>query len=221
MLRRIGVALSVGFADSLNPSTIGPALYLATAAHRVRRVTEFTIGVFAVNLAAGVLLTIGPGRLLLGLVPHPRGTGKHVIELVVGAALLATAVAVWLGRRKLARKELPMRGGGRGSALITGASLAAVELPTAAPYFAVIAGIVASDAAIPQEVGLLVLYNVAFVLPLLAIIVVLLVARERADPLLRRGGEWVQRRWPVVLAGLLLLVGSVLAILGGTGLVKQ
>jgi cytochrome c biogenesis protein CcdA len=221
MLRRIGIAISVGLADSLNPSTIGPALFLATSGGRVRRVTEFTIGAFAVNLAAGVVLTIGPGRLLLGLVPHPRGTAKHVIELVVGAALLATAVSVWLGRRKLARKELPMRGGGRGSALIMGASLAAVELPTAAPYFAVIAGIVASDAAIPQEVGLLVLYNVAFVLPLLAIIVVLLVARERADPLLRRGGEWVQRRWPVVLAGLLLLVGSALAILGGTGLAKQ
>ena len=221
MLRRIGVALSVGLADSLNPSTIGPALYLATAAQRVRRVTEFTVGVFAVNLAAGVVLTIGPGRLLLGLVPHPRGTVKHVIELVAGAALLATAVAVWLGRRKLARKELPIRGGGRGSALITGASIAAVELPTAAPYFAVIAGIVASDAGIAQEIGLVVLYNVAFVLPLIAIVLILLVARDRADPLLRRVGEFVQRRWPVVLAGLLLFVGSVLAILGGTGLVKQ
>ena len=221
MLRRIAVALSVGLADSLNPSTIGPALYLATAAQRIRRVAEFTVGVFAVNLTAGVVLTIGPGRLLLGLVPHPRGTAKHVIELVAGAALLATAVAVWLGRRKLARKALPMRGGGRGSALITGASIAAVELPTAAPYFAVIAGIVASDAGIAQEIGLVVLYNVAFVLPLTAIVLILLVAGDRADPMLRRGGAWVQRRWPVVLAGLLLFVGSVLAILGGTGLVKQ
>ena len=30
MLRRIGVAISVGLADSLNPSTVGPALYIAT-----------------------------------------------------------------------------------------------------------------------------------------------------------------------------------------------
>ena len=221
MLRRIGIALSVGLADSLNPSTVGPALYLATAAARVRRVTEFTIGVFGVNLLAGVILTIGPGRLLLGLVPHPRGTAKHVIELVVGVVLLGVAVAVWLGRRKLARRSLPMSGDGGRSALVTGASIAAVELPTAAPYFAVIAGITASDAAIPQEVLLLVLYNVAFVLPMIVIVLILLLAGDRADPLLQRVGEFVQRRWPVVLVGLLLFVGAVLALLGGAGLVKE
>ncbi len=221
MLRRIGIALSVGLADSLNPSTVGPALYLATAAGRVRRVTEFMLGVFVVNFVAGVILTIGPGRLLIGLVPHPRGTAKHVIELVVGVVLLAVAVGVWLGRRKLARQSLPGRGEGSSSAFVTGASISAVELPTAAPYFAVIAGITASDAKIPQEVLLLVLYNVAFVLPLIAIVLILLLAGDRADPLLQRVGEFVQRRWPVVLAGLLLFVGAVLALLGGAGLVKE
>jgi cytochrome c biogenesis protein CcdA len=221
MLRRVGVAISVGLADSLNPSTVGPALYLATVRKRVWRVTQFTIGVFSVTFAGGLVLTIGPGRLLLGLVPHPRGTVRHVIELVGGVVLLIVAVALWRGRRSLARRELPGRSGSGGSALITGASIAAVELPTAAPYFAVIAGIVASSASVPQEIGLLALYNVAFVLPLLVIVVVIAFGRERADRWLQQGGAWLQRRWPVVLASLLLFVGSVLAILGGTGLVRQ
>ena len=221
MLRRIGVMISVGLADSLNPSTVGPALYLATVRKPVWRVAQFTAGVFAVNFAAGVVLTIGPGRLLLGLVPHPQGTVRHVIELVAGLVLLGVAVALWVGRRSLTRRELPMRNSGGGSALLTGASLAAVELPTAAPYFAVIAGIVASNASVAQEIVLLVLYNVAFVLPLLAIIMLMLFAGERADPWLQEGGAWLQRRWPVVLASLLLFVGSVLTALGGTGLVKQ
>ena len=221
MLRLVGVVVSVGLADSLNPSTVGPALYLATARKRVLRVSQFTTGLFCVNLAAGLVLTLGPGRLLLGLVPHPQRTVRHAIQLVAGVILLGAAAAVWLGRRRLARHELPMRSGGGGSALIAGASITAVELPTAIPYFAVIAGIVASSATVPQEIGLLVLYNVAFVLPLLAIIVVLLIAGERADPWLQTGGAWLQRQWPVVLAGLLLVVGSGLTGLGGTGLVKQ
>ena len=223
MLRLIGVATSVGLADSLNPSTVGPALYLATARRAAVRVTQFTIGVFAVNFLAGLVLTIGPGRLLLGLVPHPRGTVRHVIELVAGVGLLAAAVALWVGRRGLARRELPMRGGssGSGSCLTTGASIAAVELPTAVPYFAVIAAIVASSANLPQEIGLVALYNFAFVLPLLGMVVALLVAGERADPWLERAGAWLERRWPVVLAVLLLFVGSVLVVLGGTGLLKD
>src|SRR5512143_3314872 len=129
MLRRVGVAISVGLADSLNPSTVGPALYLATVRKRVLRVMQFTIGVFSVTFAVGLVLTIGPGRLLLGLVPHPQRTVRHVIELVAGVILLVAAVALWRGRRSLARRELPMRGGGGGgSALIAGASIAAVEL---------------------------------------------------------------------------------------------
>ena len=221
MLRRVCVAISVGLADSLNPSTVGPALYLATVRNRVWRVMQFTIGVFSVTFAGGLVLTIGPGRLLLGLVPHPQGTVRHVIELVAGVVLLIVAVALWRGRRSLARRELPGRSGSGGSALIAGASIAAVELPTAAPYFAVIAGIVASSASVPQEIGLLALYNVAFVLPLLVIVVLIAFGGERADRWLQQSGAWLQRRWPVVLASLLLFVGSALAVLGGTGLVKQ
>jgi cytochrome c biogenesis protein CcdA len=221
MLRLLGVVISVGLADSLNPTTVGPALYLATVGKRIWRVTQFTIGVFSVNFVAGIVLTIGPGRFLLGLVPHPRGTVRHVIELVAGVVLLVVGVALWLGRRSLERRELPMSGAGGGSALIAGASIAAVELPTAAPYFAVIAGIVASSANIPQQIGYVALYNVAFVLPLLAIVAVLIVGGERADPWLDKGGAWLQRRWPVILAGLLLFVGGALTVLGGTGLVKD
>lgn len=87
-----------------------------------------------------------------------------------------------------------MRSGGGGSALIAGASIAAVELPTAVPYFAVIAGIVASSASVAQAIALLALYCAAFVLPRLAITVILLVAGERADRWLQRGAAWLQRR---------------------------
>jgi cytochrome c biogenesis protein CcdA len=221
MLRRLGVAISVGLADSLNPSTVGPALYLATGRRSVWRVLQFTAGVFSVNLVGGVVLTIGPGRLLLGLVPHPRGTVRHVIELVAGIVLLIAAAALWSGRRSLARRQLPGGGTGGRSAFVVGASIAAIELPTAAPYFAVIAGIVASSASAPEEVGLLVVYNLAFVTPMFAIVVVILCAGEHADRWLQAGGAWLQRRWPVVLASLLIFVGSALTILGGSGLIKQ
>lgn len=215
LLRLAGVVTSVGLANSLNPETVGPALYLATGRKRIRRVSQFTSAFFAVTFAAGLVLTIGPGRLLLGLVPHPERTIRHVIELVAGVILLLFAVALWVRRRSLARRELPTGAVGGSSAVVAGASIALVGLPTAIPYFAVIAAIVASSATHPQEIALLALFNVAFVLPLLAMIVALLVAGERAQRHLDRAGAWLQRQWPAVFAGLLFFVGAILVLLGG------
>lgn len=221
MLRLVGVAISVGLADSMNPSTVGPAMFLAAAGNGARRVAEFTLGVFGVNLIAGLLLAIGPGRLLLDLVPHPQVTVRHFIELIAGLILVGVAVALWAGRRTLARRELPGRRTSGSSALVMGASLAAVELPTAAPYFAVIAGAVAAPVSVPAKVVLLALYNLAFVLPLLVIAAVLCSGSDRADRWLRRGARWLQRRWPVALACVLLLIGGGLTIAGAAGLLKQ
>jgi cytochrome c biogenesis protein CcdA len=219
VLRLAGIVLAVGLADSLNPSTVGPAVYLATAPRPVARVALLTLGAFAVNLAAGIALALGPGRLLVRLVPHPDRTVRHALELAAGLVLMAIAVAMWAARRRLAAHELPMREGGGGSALALGASIAAVELPTAAPYLGVIAAIVAQHPSVPQTIALLALFCAAFVAPLLAILVALVVAGGRAAPALAKCGAWLQQRWPVVLAALLLLVGGGLTIAGASGLI--
>ena len=218
MLRLAGIVLGVGLADSLNPSTVGPALYLATAQRAVARVALFALGVFSVNLCAGIVLALGPGRLLAHVLPRPDRTVRHALELAAGLVLLAIAAGLWAARRRLTGRELPLRRGGGGSALAVGATIAAVELPTAAPYLGVIAAIVAADPSVPQTIALLALFCGAFIAPLLAIIAVLLVAGERAAPLLARCGAWLERQWPVVLAAVLLLVGAGLTIAGASGL---
>jgi len=220
VLRLAIVGLTVGLADSLNPSTVGPAVYLATVANGAQRVMQFTLGVFGVNLVVGLFLVLGPGDFLFGLIPHPQENARHVMELVAGVVLVLAAGGLWLGRRTLARRELPMQRGKGGSALVAGASIAVVELPTAIPYFAFAVAIVGSSATVPAKIALVGVYNVAFVAPLLAVACVLLIAGDAADPWLAKAGDWLQRRWPVVLATLLLVVGSILTVLGGTGLVK-
>jgi cytochrome c biogenesis protein CcdA len=221
VLRLAGIVLAVGLADSLNPSTVGPALYLATARRPIGRVALFTLGVFAVNVAAGVALALGPGMLLVQLVPRPDPTVRHTLELAAGLVLIAIALAMWAARKRLARHEPPMREGGGGSALALGASIAALELPTAAPYLGVIAAIVAQRPSVPQTIAPLALFCAAFVAPLLAILVVLVVAGDRAAPLLAKGGAWLQRHWPVVLVALLLLAGVALTIAGASGLLGE
>ena len=78
-----------------------------------------------------------------------------------------------------------------------GASITAVELPTAFPYFAAIAAIVGAGLGPARELVLLFLFNVCFVLPLLAIIATLTFAGPIAPSgLLATGRAFLERHWP-------------------------
>jgi cytochrome c biogenesis protein CcdA len=213
----MGIAISIGLADSLNPSTIAPALYLASGERARERVTQFTLAVFLVYLVGGMAIALGPGQLLLSLVPHPGHVAAHVIETIVGAALIVGGLVLWRYRRSLADRQRPRFDPQGRSSWLLGATITAVELPTAFPYFAAITAIVGSGAGIIRQLVLLVLFNACFVLPLVGIVVTLVLAGDRAEQLLGRGRAFLQRQWPTVLSAVVLLAGAFVVLLGATG----
>jgi cytochrome c biogenesis protein CcdA len=221
MLRLISIVVSIGLADSLNPSTIAPALYLATGENARNRVAQFTAGVFAVYFLGGAAIAVGAGQLIRPLLPHPHHHITSIVEIAVGSAMIAAAAMIWRHRTTLARREPPDFDPKGKSSWVLGASITAVELPTAFPYFAAIAAIVGSGLGPVRDLVLLVLFNVCFVLPLLGIVGVLTFAGDRAEQMLSVGREFLQRHWPAVLAGLTLLAGLFVVTLGVTGLASH
>jgi cytochrome c biogenesis protein CcdA len=219
MLRLIGLMISIGFADSLNPTTIAPALYLATnEANPRKQVAQFTIAVFLVYLVGGLAIALGPGELVLALVPRPSRHLGYVLEIVAGVAMLTAAAFLWGYREHLAHRAPPeVKADGRSSAIL-GATITAVELPTAFPYFAAIAAVVGSGLDVVRQIVLIVLFNVCFVAPLLCIVATLTFAGPDAVSWLTRGREFLERRWPTVLAVLALVAGIFVTLLGVTGL---
>jgi cytochrome c biogenesis protein CcdA len=218
MIRLIGLVISIGLADSLNPSTIAVALYLATGERARGRVMEFTLGVFAVYFIGGAAVALGPGELLLSLVPHPSHTTRYVLEIVAGVAMIVAAGLLWFNRQRLARRPPPDLDPGRRASWVLGASITAVELPTAFPYFAAIAAIVGSGVGPFRQLFLLLLFNVCFVLPLLVIVGILTFGGSNTEQVITTFRNFLQRRWPVLLAWLLLLAGVIVIVLGVTGL---
>src|SRR5579875_921362 len=112
MLRLLGLVISIGLADGMNPSSVGPALYLAAGRHPRRAVLQFAGGYAAVMFAGGLILTLGPGRAILALVPHPGPTARYALETIAGVAMLAVAALVWARRARLAarrREQEPAR----------------------------------------------------------------------------------------------------------------
>ncbi len=221
MLRLIGIVITIGLADSLNPTTVAPALYLASAEQARERVLEYTIAVFSVYLVGGLVIALGPGQLLLSLLPHPSPNTKATIEVIVGVAMIMASVVLWRHRNTLSKRQLPQPDPGGKSSWVLGASITAVELPTAFPYFAAIAAIVGFGLDPGTQLALLVLFNVCFVLPLIAIVATLWIAGEDADDVLTRFRDFLQRNWPVLLAGAALLAGVFVVTLGATAFVAK
>jgi len=215
------LVVSIGIVDSVNPSTIAPALYLATGRKPDRSLTLFIVGVFTVNMLGGLVLVLGPGRLLLSFVPHPDSHAKHLLELALGVFALVIAAALWIGRRRVARSFAAVDTRVQQSSFVIGAAIQVVELPTAFPYFAAIAAIVAADANVPEEIILLALFNAAFVGPLFAILAIRRIAGKRADPMLESWRLWLERWAPVLIPALFLLIGLGLIALGAAGLASE
>jgi cytochrome c biogenesis protein CcdA len=217
MLRLIGLVASIGIADSVNPTTIGPALYLASGERGRGRVAAFTLAVFVVYLLGGVAIALGPGQLVLSAFPANH-MATHILEVVAGAAMIGFSGFLWWRRHRLSEQDPPLSNPDGRSSAILGATITAVELPTAFPYFAAIAAIVGSGFDTTRQVVLLLLFNVCFVFPLAVIVVLLMVTGDGAAVVLARARARLQARWPIVLSGLALLAGVIVVLIGITGL---
>jgi cytochrome c biogenesis protein CcdA len=215
MLAAAVIVAGIAIVDSLNPGTIGPALVLATSPHPLRGILAFAGGFFAVNVAGGILLALGPGHWLFSLLPHPSDGLKDWGAIVAGVVLLVAA-AVLRRRRTKVESGAPERRRS-GSAPLLGAGLAAVELPTAFPYFAALAAINAAHLSLAREVTLIVLFNVLFLAPVIVIALLVAFFPSAWERFIEPVRRWMSAHWPRALAAVLAAGGVALIAIGANG----
>lgn len=124
--------VAIALPDSLNPSLIVAAVYLAVGPHPLRRTVEFTITAFVVTLAGGLAIALGLGDLIRSLLPKPSHTVKWDVITAVGVLVMCGGGVIWWRRDALAggapeSRPKPAQGG---SAVLIGAGIAGVELLT-------------------------------------------------------------------------------------------
>jgi len=214
------LVLSIAAVDSLNPSTLLPALLYAVGRNGLRDVAAFTAGIFAVSTAGGLILVFGPGRALLHFVSQPRPHLLHVLEVAAGVALLAAAAFLWRTRAKVGNRLADQRPRTGGSALLVGAGIMATELPTAIPYFGALIAVSEGAHGALADVALVLAYNLVFVAPLLALVALLALSGDRGALVAQRLRVHLVRHAPIALPALVALLGLALLAVGLAGLLR-
>jgi Sap, sulfolipid-1-addressing protein len=209
---------SIAVADSINPSTVIPALWICRAP-RGRGLGSYALGVFAVYLAGGLLLVLGPGATLIAALHHIGATIEHVLLAAGGIVALGFAIALWRSSRGGDRVDARSRRCyTRPSAFTLGAGIMAIELPTAFMYFGAISAILAARPHPAIEILLLVVYNTVFVAPLVAILAIRRLAAGHAERWLVAGEERLRRVGRLALPAFAGAGGAALLVIGLGGL---
>jgi cytochrome c biogenesis protein CcdA len=171
--------------DSINPSALLAAIALLLRGPSARPlVAVYVAAVLATYFAIGLVLTLG-----LGLTPEAvlQSDAAYVVQGVLGAAMLAYAVAAPGGRRRGPAKPRGLPAVRRPAAVFAlGAAVTVLELPTALPYLGAVGALTRADLAVGEWLPLLGLYNLIFVLPPLLLLAGHLALGRRAEATLTR-----------------------------------
>jgi cytochrome c biogenesis protein CcdA len=192
--------------DSINPSALLATIVLLLRGRSARPlVALYLVAVLVTYFTIGLVLTLGFGLTPQALV---ESDAAYLAQGVLGAGMLAYAVLApdRLGRpgavehRGLPTVSRPV------AVFALGMVVTFLELPTALPYLGAVGAITRADLAPADWLPLLVLYNLIFVLPPLALLAGHLALGERAEA---RLGRLRDRLGGAAREGLLWLLGLV------------
>ena len=217
------VLTPIGLLDSTSiiPLCIVLLVMLLAGPNPIVRSCALIFGIFVAYLAFGLLVLFGLQAIIdrieayvdrLWVNPNLE---ELIVQIVIGVVLCVVAWRMIAKDKKSADKPTPTSMTAI-QAFVSGAVLTIVGLPGAVPYFAAIDLTLRADLSTAEEIGALVFYNVVFVLPIAAIVILRVVLGNRSQRLLdgikRFFDTWGQR----VIVALLAVLGVIL-ILDGIG----
>ncbi|MGF1734207.1 GAP family protein [Photobacterium satsumensis] len=219
MISLLIILIAIALVDSTSMIPIG-LLPLAAILGGKRPITGalcFIFGIFLVYSLSGLLLLVGFDLVFEVINPivsrwwNQPNTAELVLQLIVGVALLIYA---WKQYR------LPQISTSTGSeesisptrAFTLGLSLTVIGVPGAVPYFGAIEQILRADLNSMGSIGALLFYNVVFVAPFFALLLIRLVAPNKSESIFGSISQLIKRFGKPAMVSCLVVLGVVLSM---------
>lgn len=194
--------------DSLNPTTTAVQIYLLATPKPVARSISFIVGVFVTYWTAGLGVALGLGRVGLNFPSLPDSL-FYMIQLIIGVILFMVG---W-NLNKLSANPKEVKRPFRLTIFHTflfGSAATLWDFPTALPYLAAIERIVRLQFAPLATIGILAIYNLVFVLPLIVLLGIYVALGEQSLDLIRAIQRSIQKWGHKILQMLLIGLGFLL-----------
>lgn len=223
----LGTLALLALVDSTSFGTLLIPIWLMLAPGRLRpgRILVFLGTVAAFYLALGLLLVAGVASFSDEISDALDTRPVQVVQVVVGAALLAAGL--WVGfRRKrdgtgrlMRWRERAVGDGGSARGLMALALTAAlIEAASMVPYLAAIGLIGTADLSAGAIAVTLVGYCLVMVLPAVVLLGGRVCAARYVEPVLRRVNDWMARTGQENTAWVLGIIGVIVAADAAQGL---
>lgn len=206
MIELWAVLVPILLVDVVNPVLLAAMVYVAGTARPVLNSSVMLLGHTLAYFIAGILLALGLEQII-DRIANP-GSIDFVIGLLIGFLLLWVAVRSTKKEERKAPDESgtlsPMKAFG------FGAIVNFVGLPFALPYFAALDQLLKADLSTLDTLVLLLAYNGLYAIPFLIVPILSAVLGERAQTVLERVNQVVDRVSAYLMPALLGLVGLAL-----------
>lgn len=203
--------MAIAALDSLNPSAIALQVYLLGTTKPIPRSLAFVIGIFLAYWTSGLLAVLGLNQFIQPVIANSGFSLStpllYTIQLLIGIILLVVGITLRIPPQtkpvKVPTKLTLAR------TFLLGMSVTVLELPTALPYFAAIEQIARANLDLLSIASILALYNLIFVLPPIALVVLYLLFHRQSFvlSLLQRINRSIAIYSPHILRFVLLGLG--------------
>lgn len=210
--------VAIAAVDSLNPTAL--QIYLLTTPKPVGRSIALISGIFVAYWTVGLLATVGLARLIQWVF-LTYSEWISLIQCILGTALLY--VGWTLNSSSNAHQPLKNKPNSLQPihTFFLGMSVTLLEAPTALLYIAAIERIAQAKLSFYDLAGVLSIYNLVFVMPLIGLLSIYIAFQDRRTELLKRINQSITKWTPKILRVLLLVTGSVLLVSGIMSILVQ
>jgi len=203
------ILIPILIADILNPVLLAGTIFSLGSRHPLVNAIAVLGSYLATYYLAGILIAVGLEKFE-NFFHIPPGF-DYLLELCVAVLLFYIAWDQYRSGDKHPEKELTQeKEMGIFSYLFLGAQVNLVGLPFAVPYLAAIDQLLKAELEVVPTLWVLLVYNLAYILPYTLLIPIRLVYRKESEAVFESINDWMHRTCTKYLPVLFFLLGMLL-----------